>query len=508
MANDSFQLKALLTVVDKMTPALKGIQRSVRATNKSLHDLGTSGSGLASKLGIPAALLSGASVAGLVKSVGSFMEYGGQIDDMSKKLGVNAERLQELQYAAKLAGASPEALNTGLAKLNKGLADVAAGKDKDLAALFKKMGISIRDANGKVKTASDLIPQLADSFKKNETAALRARMAVELFGKGGQDLIPMLSEGSEKIQQLSTEARSLGIVLETSEVDQFNQVKSAAELDDTFDKLKYAVRGLGMSIGAALAPTLNPILTDLIKWIQRNRELVASIAGVSLVIVGLLAAVAGLREIGGALFRLIPSLYGTIKAFGSLLIANPILASIVVAVGLLGYAAYKVYQNWEPIAAWFGGLWESVKATFASGVQYLNNAFLNWTPLGLIIKNWEPIAAWFENLWERIRGFIDPILKGIGQVGSALGISSTDQVMTYQSLGQDQSFNVPTGSVRPSLLNAGSMKNGQVPTKENAEVVVRFENSPPGTRVEPGKTNNLGIDLKTDVGYRGFALGS
>lgn len=60
MANDNFQLKAIITAVDKITPVLKGVQRAVKGTRKNLKDLGSAGSDLATRLGIPLALLGGA----------------------------------------------------------------------------------------------------------------------------------------------------------------------------------------------------------------------------------------------------------------------------------------------------------------------------------------------------------------------------------------------------------------------------------------------------------------
>ncbi len=507
MASDKFELKALLIAVDKISPVLKSVQRSVKATSKSIRDVGSAGSDLASKLGVPQAMLGGAFVAGLAKSVSGFMTYGSAVNDTSAKLGINAEKLQEFEYAAKLAGAAPETLHSSLAKLNKNLGDAAVGKNKELVSMLRHLGVSLRDANGKVRNAADIFPELSDAFKKNESPAKRAMMAVAAFGRSGQDLIPMLSGGSEKLAELATEARSLGIVLATNKQDELNQVKAADDLGDTFDKLKLSVQGLGLSIGSFLAPIIEPIMRDMTKWISNNRELVASVSGVALAIIALVAALAGIREIGGAIFRLIPSLYASAKAFGAFMIANPILTSVAVAVGLVAYAAYKIYQNWEPIVNWFANLWESIKGIFSSGIQYLTDAFLNWTPIGLIIKNWEPIVNWFANLWERIRAFIEPITRGVSSFADALGAQSFNGSVTYQGIANDQGTNTEFSNRRLSLSQTGALMGASGQTKLNGEMVVRFEGAPPGMRVEQGRTNNPGMSFNPDVGYRSSALG-
>src|SRR5690606_26226741 len=72
-----------------------------------------------------------------------------------------------------------------------------------------------------------------------------------------------------------------------------------------------------------------------------------------------------------------------------------------------------VIKNWEPITAWFVGLWAQVQAPAQAIWNWMQGAFLNWSPLGIIIKNWEPIVAWFKDLWDRVSGFIEPIMIGV-----------------------------------------------------------------------------------------------
>lgn len=524
MATDKFELKAILAAVDKMSPVLKGVQRSVKATHKSIRDIGKAGSELTAKLGIPLALLGGASIAGLTRAVGAFMQLGSAVNDASEKIGINAEKLQELEYAGKLAGVMPETLQGGLAKLNKGLGEAAAGKNDELAGLLKRLGISLRDTNGQVRSAADVMPQLADAIARNQNPAVRARMAVAAFGKSGQDLIPMLNKGSAGLAEMADEARRLGIILSSE------QVAASDELGDTFDKLKMSVQGLGMNIGAKLAPLLTPLLARLTDWIVANREIIGqrvdevvtrlaaaldrinwqeitdaigsvinginaaadAVGGWSNLLLGLVVianagVIAAILDIGAALFRLIPIFYAAAKAVAMFAIANPALAGVAVAAGLVAYAAFKIYQNWGGIAGWFANLWESIKGLFNDGVQFLTDAFLNWTPLGLIIKNWEPLVNWFAGLWDRVRGFIEPIVRGVGAVGSFFGAGTAAQ--------------------RQPLATTGALQTGTGQAKVNGEMVVRFENAPPGMRAEPGKTDQSGLAFNPDVGYRSLALG-
>lgn len=83
--------------------------------------------------------------------------------------------------------------------------------------------------------------------------------------------------------------------------------------------------------------------------------------------------------------------------------------------------AALVYQNWEPIKGFFIGLWEGI--THYAGIAWegLKTAFLNHTPLGLIVKNWGPLTKVFAYIFDTIKrtigSAIDWALRKISTVG-------------------------------------------------------------------------------------------
>ncbi|MCK0196900.1 phage tail tape measure protein [Ancylobacter sp. 6x-1] len=199
----------------------------------------------------------------------SFAAAGAEVSDVAGRLGVSGEKLQEWRYAAQASGASAGALDAGLSRLQKTMVDASRGKNKDAAALLHKLGISAKDAKGHIKPLATIMPQLAKAFEKNTDPALRARMAMALFGESGAALVPMLADGKRGLEELAAEARKMGIIL--SEED----IKRAKRLSDEIDKTGTSLHGLGLTIGSELEPVMTPMLGQFREWIAVNRQWIA-----------------------------------------------------------------------------------------------------------------------------------------------------------------------------------------------------------------------------------------
>jgi hypothetical protein len=135
----------------------------------------------------------------------------------------------------------------------------------------------------------------------------------------------------------------------------------------------------------------------------------------------------------------------------------------------------------------------------------INAELLNFTPLGLIVKNWEPIVTYFSGLWDRVKGFVDPILNGGRSVLGAIGDFFTGPAPSPARAGANilqQPAALPASPVPQSGGPLAGALAGGGQTKLNGELLVRFQDAPPGTRVDPGSSNQPGLSINPDVGYR------
>jgi hypothetical protein len=248
-----------------ITADASGVAKGVAVANTALGNLKTQLTSLdaaAAKAfsfsGLTAITVSAtAAAAALVGAVKSAADYGDQLDNMSQRTGVAVEELAKLQYAAKLSDTSSEALGKGIGNLSK-LMVAAAGGAEESSKLFEKFGINLRNADGTIRGTSDVLYDLADVFATMPEGPQKTALAMEFFGKKlGQELIPLLNQGSAGLRAMADEAERLGLVLNSA------QAKAAADFNDNLDRLGQLSRGVAVSIGNALIPALNNMLAKL-----------------------------------------------------------------------------------------------------------------------------------------------------------------------------------------------------------------------------------------------------
>lgn len=178
------------------------------------------------------------------------LEYASSLGEVASQLGVTTKALQEYRYAASQAGVEQGEMDQALAQLTRRLGDAAQGV-KEPAKALEALGISVRDANGHVLDAGEAIPLIAEGLQKIQSPAERAAILVDLFGKSGQKLAPLLESGAAGVNSLRDAAHKLGIVLSDEQIQ---------KADETADKLSAMKQVLEAKIAGAVADNADSIL--------------------------------------------------------------------------------------------------------------------------------------------------------------------------------------------------------------------------------------------------------
>lgn len=182
------------------------------------------------------------------------IDMADEVNRASQVVGLSTEAFSGLQYAAKQAGVESATFQTSLTKLSKTAVDAADGTGT-AADAFKALGVSVKGADGSLKSVDQLLIETADAFSKYGDSAEKTAAAQAIFGKSGAELLPFLNEGRSGIEALRAEAERLGLVIST------DAAQAADQFNDTMDRLKGAVSGAAQGVVQKLLPTLNGLAT-------------------------------------------------------------------------------------------------------------------------------------------------------------------------------------------------------------------------------------------------------
>ncbi|MFN3944610.1 MAG: phage tail tape measure protein [Allosphingosinicella sp.] len=227
---------------------------------------------------------------------------------------------------------------------------------------------------------------------------------------------------------LYREIRSDALAAQGSVETDFNERLGDAETK--LERLKARGQVLGHTIGNNLLPHAKDLMDKLAElgnraadWAERNPRLVATLAATAAVLAILLVTIGALSVavgtillpfamlrfamvVGGPAFlafakfmlaplKLLPMLargmllVGTaVSKAGLMMLANPIvllIAAIVAAVGLLAYAGYQIYKNWDGIKAWFSNFWSSMEGTTGGAIARIGAILGAFNPIGLLL---------------------------------------------------------------------------------------------------------------------------
>jgi hypothetical protein len=182
-------LRRIETAGDRASGGLKGLGRQAELLRTGIRTLG-------------GALAGVATVGGLAALVDRSLSAADAIGETASKIGVGAEALQELRYAASLAGVEQQTLDMALQRFVHRVAEAANGTGEAKDALAQ-IGIALRDQSGNLRRSEDLLGEVADAFSRIEDPAERVRLAFKLFDSEGVALVNLLRGGSGALEEIA-----------------------------------------------------------------------------------------------------------------------------------------------------------------------------------------------------------------------------------------------------------------------------------------------------------------
>lgn len=202
----------------------------------------------AAMAGVAAAAATAAVALG--NAVKASIDHADELGKTAQKVGVSVEALSRLEYAAKLSDIGLEQLSSGLKKLSLNMSAVATGANGPVATAFAALGVSVKNADGTLRSSTAVLGDVATKFAAMEDGTQKTALAIQIFGKAGADLIPLLNAGSEGLSTMAAEADRLGVTITTK------TAKSSEEFNDNLTRLGAVFEGLVNRITQEALPAL------------------------------------------------------------------------------------------------------------------------------------------------------------------------------------------------------------------------------------------------------------
>lgn len=245
MANDTSLTFSLYGKDVSATKALQDVGGAAQTAGGHFSKIAEIAGGLGLAQGIEAL---GSKVLQFGKdSINAFQDVGKEVKLLQRYTGDSAEEMSKLRFAAEETGVSADTLAMALGKMSKAAATTAGEKK------FDAIGVSVRDMNGHMKSSSDIFTEVADKLGGMSNGVEKTNAIMQIFGRSGMQLAPLLNQGAAGIEKFKEEAQKFGLVLSQDNLDAIQKNIMAHR------EFHAAVEGMQVQLGQFLYPALTAV---------------------------------------------------------------------------------------------------------------------------------------------------------------------------------------------------------------------------------------------------------
>lgn len=361
---------------------------SIAKTGEKAEGLGQkllNGAKTAGKFGLG---LATAATAGATAMYGMATKAAGvtdNVDKMSQKIGISRQAYQELEFACSQSGTSVDNLRAGVKTLTSAMDGVVSG-NKTAIENFKKLGVSVTDTSGNLRSQEDVLFDTLNALQGMENQTEKSRLATELLGKSGSELMPMLNGAAGSIESMRQQAHDLGLVLDDEAID------AGVAFTDQMDQLQRSFGAVVTQVGVSVMP----ILSEFAGWILDHMPTIQSVISTVFSVISVL--VSGVVEVfRDYLLPVLDSLWNWIEPY------LPQIKDLFTEVFSIIRTLWE--ETLRPVFDAFIGVIEVVWGTFEEKMPQIKEFF------GKMVK--EVVQIWNENLkpmFDAIVQFITNVL--------------------------------------------------------------------------------------------------
>lgn len=512
-----YAVKTAFTAQDRVTKAFGSMSRGAdkfgNRSSRAFQKASRHGSGFLKKMMSFKTILAGASVALVARSIGKTIiktaALGDEAAKTSRRLGITAEALQEIRFAADRQGVSNGVLNSSFTALQKRVGELRAGTGS-LYTFMRKTGNEAfaKQLKG-AKNTDEAFQILTKEINKIKNPMDRAALASAAFSRAGVDMLKFMEAGPDGIKKLRAEAQKYGAVIDN---------KAAAQSEifvDAMTNMKSAMSGVGRTFSVMLVPSITKAMQKTADYIATNRDLTKAKIGKGIELI---------KEAYAAIVPIVKSAVNIFKKFLPILKAIAPIIPILVG-GMIAYnMALKAQMAIGAIASFFKFI-KLLKS--ASAAQGILNIAMTANPIGaivmgitlliagivLMVKHWDKVKIVFGKTMDFMKkamfsfahiylsvwfGIIKKIIGGMKFVGKLLGRDTSGLDNALSAISKQQA------AIKEKSFFADSQKSVVPPNRSEVEArqqvafqgKLQIAGAPPGSSVESKTTGAPPIQME------------
>jgi len=211
--------------------------------------------------------LLGGMIAGLNVAAGAFAFWADgvlkgvdSLSALSNQTGVSVTSIQELSFAATQSQSTVGAMESSIKGLSSTIGQAAQQGSDD----FSRLGISVRDANGKVKSADSIMLEVGKRFRELNLSMAEQEHFASALGIDSS-LLQLLNKTGSELANLRDRAKELGTLTKS-------QTDAAKDYTKSVNSMWFSVDSFRDLIAVGVAPEMSHMSDGFTQLLTDNKD--------------------------------------------------------------------------------------------------------------------------------------------------------------------------------------------------------------------------------------------